>query len=264
MSKKLSELNLSDDFLFSKVMMDSKICKGVLENILDIKIEKVEFLSSQNVIDNLLESKGVRLDIYLGDGSGNVFCCEMQTGSKRELPKRTRYYQGSIDLDLIAKGEKYTKLKRTFIIFICTFDPFNLNRYYYTFKKTCVEENTLLLGDETTDVFLNTKGSVGEVSDELKEFLGYVQNSTGDYVAESKSELVKSIHRKVTEIKISKELEVEYMTLLLRDQEKIEEGREKGREEGRNEILKKLLLSGYDMYSIMEATGLTERELNDL
>lgn len=219
MAKTLQELNLDDDFLFAKVMADKDICKKVLEKILNIEIERIDVLVSQNTIDNLLESKGVRLDVYVKDNIGTVFCCEMQTGKKRELPKRTRYYQGSIDLDLIAKGENYTNLKKSYVIFICTFDPFNKKRYYYTFKETCVEDTSLLLGDETTKIFLNTKGKVGELDDTLQEFLGYVEDSTDDYVKKSKSDLVKSLHKSVVTIKESKEMEVEYMTLLMREQD---------------------------------------------
>jgi hypothetical protein len=39
MSKTLKELNLEDDFLFAKVMIDKKIYKELLENILEIEIE---------------------------------------------------------------------------------------------------------------------------------------------------------------------------------------------------------------------------------
>ena len=49
----------------------------------------------------------------------------MQVAPKRNLPKRSRYYQGMIDLNSIEKGAKYNALKKSFIIFICMFDPFN-------------------------------------------------------------------------------------------------------------------------------------------
>lgn len=41
MTKTLNELNLSDDFLFAKVMSDKDICKEFLGKLLEIKIEKV-------------------------------------------------------------------------------------------------------------------------------------------------------------------------------------------------------------------------------
>jgi len=137
MNKALKELNLEDDFLFAKVMSDKEICKELLENILEIEIEKVEMIEEQKTIDLLLESKGIRLDVYVKDGNNTIYNVEMQRGKHKNLPKRLRYYQGAIDLDLISKGEDYRKLTKSYIIFICTFDLFNKGRHKYTFKNVC-------------------------------------------------------------------------------------------------------------------------------
>lgn len=48
----------------------------------------------------------------------------MQTTKYEELPKRSRYYQDIIDLNLIEKGEAYDILNTSYVIFICTFDFF--------------------------------------------------------------------------------------------------------------------------------------------
>ena len=106
MNKTLKELNLEDDFLFAKVMSDGKICKELLEKILKIEIEKVEMVEEQKTIDLLLESKGIRLDVYVKDKNNTVYNVEMQRGRHKNLPKRLRYYQGSIDLDLIYNAEE--------------------------------------------------------------------------------------------------------------------------------------------------------------
>ena len=100
----------------------------------------------------------------------------MQKGKNKNLAKRSRYYQGSIDLDLITKGENYNKLKKSFVIFICTFDPFGRDRHLYTFENRCNEEYDLLLGDETSKIFLNTKAALDDVDEEMKEFLKTFRN----------------------------------------------------------------------------------------
>lgn len=83
-------------------------------------------------------------------------------------------------------------------------------------------------GDETTKIFLNTKGNMHDVDPEMQEFLSYVENTTDDFAAQARSPLIKEIHKKVTEVKESKEMEVEYMTLLQRDRENIELGHIEG------------------------------------
>jgi predicted transposase/invertase (TIGR01784 family) len=148
MNKTLKELNLEDDFLFAKVMSDKEICKEFLEEILEIEIEKIEILEEQKTIDLLLESKGIRLDVYVKDENSTIYNVEMQRGKHRNLPKRLRYYQGSIDLDLISKGEDYRKLTKSYIIFICTFDLFDKGRHKYTFQNLCLEDNNIMLNAE--------------------------------------------------------------------------------------------------------------------
>ncbi len=63
-----------------------------------------------------------------------------------------------------------------------------------------------------------------DLNDELLEFLKYVEESTDDVVKNSKGSLVKKIHSRVEKVKNDSLMEVEFMTLLERDREKIEEG----------------------------------------
>ncbi len=235
--KTIQQLNLEDDFLFAKVMSDKEVCRKVLEKILGVSIREVSIPATQKTINNLYEGKGIRLDVYINDDKGTVYNVEMERGKQKKavLPKRSRYYQGNIDLDIISAGEDYRKLRRSFVIFICTFDPFGERRHIYTFENRCKENPSLSLGDETTKIFLNTKGNMHDVDAEMLEFLSYVENTTDDFAAQAISPLIREIHKKVTEVKQSKEMEVEYMTLLQRDRENIELGREEGREEGREQ-----------------------------
>ena len=69
----------------------------------------------------------------------------MQIANTNELPKRTRYYQSIIDLQLLDKGKHYKKLKQSYIIFICPFDLFGKGRHIYTFENTCKEDKDISL-----------------------------------------------------------------------------------------------------------------------
>lgn len=120
--QKYEELGFTNDFMFSRIMQDQKICKPFLEMILDIKIDHIEYLESQKTIDLKVDAKSVRLDIFVDDGK-TVYNCEMQTSFFKNIPKRSRYYQGFIDMDLIEKGADYSKLKKSFVIFILILSP---------------------------------------------------------------------------------------------------------------------------------------------
>jgi len=84
-----------------------------------------------------------------------------------------------------------------------------------------------MLNDEAEKIILNTKGIMKDLSDELLEFLAYVEDSRDDVVANANGNLIKSIHKRVQKFKNDVSVEVEYMTLLERDREKIEEGKKR-------------------------------------
>lgn len=262
--KNIQDLNLSDDFLFAKVMANKEICRKVLEKILNISIKKISIPTTQRTIDLILEGKGVRLDVYVNDEHGSIYNVEMQRGKKKELPKRSRYYQGSIDLDLISAGELYTKLRKTFIIFICTFDPFQEKRHIYTFQNFCVQNKELSLGDETTKIFLNTKGKLDDVDEEVKEFLYYIEHTTDMFAKNAKSNWIRDIHKEVKRVKESKELEVEYMTLYMRDMENREEGREEGRTEERVSIIMSMYENGMPLEQISKIVKIPIEDIKQL
>ena len=246
--KNIKDLNLEDDFLFAKVMSDNEICRRVLEQILNISIKKVVSPITQKTIDLLLDGKGIRLDVYVNDDKDTVYNVEMQRTKRKDLPKRARYYQGNIDLDLISAGRPYEDLRKTYVIFICTFDFFDQGRHIYTFENICKEDNKLILGDETVKMFLNTKGRLDDVSVDVKEFLQYIETTTAEFAASANNSLIKDIQKKVDAVKYSKEMEVEYMTLLQRDRENRELGREEGYENS-TKILK-LYNKGIDKQEI--------------
>lgn len=259
--KTLQELNLEDDFLFAKVMSDKDICKRVIEKILDIKIKEIKMPEEQKVIDILLDSKAVRLDVYVNDDNGTVYNVEMQQGKNVNLAKISRYYQGNIDLDKISKGDDYLTLNKSYVIFICTFDPFGKGRHRYTFENRCLEDLNIGLNDETTKVFLNTSGILNDVDEEMIEFLNYVVKSTDEVAQSAKSDLVKTINQKVNHIKHDKAMEVQYMTLLERDRLNFEEGVEEGIEKGKMLMAKKLLVKGMSIDEVISITELTKEQV---
>ena len=173
---------------------------------------------------------------------------EVQTSDKRNLAKRMRYYQSMIDIQILAPGVNYLKLKKSFVIFICNYDPFERNRYIYTFENRCVEDVEIAFGDETQKVVVNTKGSVGEISDELKELLVYLDEgkATGDYT--------RQLDDAVRLVKSSEERRHEYMVMMIHDMEMKEEGREEGIDQNRVESIK----------NVMEGLKYTAQQAMDL
>ena len=230
-----NNLSIRDNFIFQRVMQNEKLCKWLLERILNVGIRDIHYPDTEKSIDLRLDSKAVRLDVYIEDEAGTVYNIEMQTtkGRDGELPRRTRYYQGMIDMDLLDKGVYYDDLRQTYIIFICTFDLFGRDERIYTFRHRCIELPELELGDGATKIFLNAKGLRGRVDSDLEDFLKFVDGQ------KAQSEFAQEMEQEVERVKRQDEMRREYMTLYMEYQKQhhagIEEGMRRGRAEGRAE-----------------------------
>ena len=119
--KRWEDLDITDDFIFTRVMRNKKLCRTLLEMILKVKVGKIKFLTSHHAIQIDPNAKGIIMDVYLKD---------------EDLPRRARYYQAAADIDTTPKGSEYNDLKQNYVIFICTFDPFHQGKPIYNFQAT--------------------------------------------------------------------------------------------------------------------------------
>lgn len=256
--KQLKDLNLLDRFLFSAVMEDEKSLESILEIILGTDIALKDKAQVEKELRRSPVNKRVYFDVYGEDIEGTVYDAETQKRNTGDLPQRTRYYNGMVDLNLLEPGEDYRNLKDTYVIMITPFDLFGKNRYKYTFRMTCEEVPGMALGDGATRIFLNTRGTDAEgVSEELIALLHYFEETTGESAAESNSERIQKLQEKVEQIKNSEEMGIRFMNAF---EEKMLERRE-GREEGKKDVARKMLDMGMKLEIITEATGLSKDEV---
>ena len=224
--KSFDELTITDDFMFGVVMGDPKNLKPLIEYILGVKISRIEYPERQKTIEANPDRKGVRLDVYCKDDEKTVYAIEIQTSDEKNLPKRIRYYRDMIDINILDKGTNYKELKKSFVIFICTFDYFKKDRYMYTFLSQCQEDGDLYLNDETTSIVLNVNGTIGEIDEELKGALRYMagQAPSGAYA--------ETLDAAVKEARVNKKWRRDYMSIALKFQEYEEIGEARGIEIG--------------------------------
>ena len=209
MAMSLQDLTLMNDFMFSVVMQQEQFCKPLLEYILKVKIRKIEYVKEQETLESRVPTaKSVRLDVYVEDDEGTVYDLEVQTTNKRNLGKRTRYYQSMIDIRMLEKGQDYKKLKKSFVIFICNYDPFGKSRYIYTFRNRCDEDNGVLLEDEATKIIINTKGTIGEISEDLKAVIRYLDTGVAS------TEYTRALDAEVESAKSDEKVRMQYMLLV--------------------------------------------------
>ena len=136
--KPLEELTLMDNYMFSVVMSDPENMKPLLEYILGVRISSVELIESEKTEKEGYGSRGIRMDLYVVTEDGQIFDVEVQTSNQMNLPKRMRYYQSVIDINILSPGIDYKNLRKSYVLFICNYDPFGQRRYIYTFENRCL------------------------------------------------------------------------------------------------------------------------------
>ena len=273
--KPWEDLDITDDFIFSRVMRNKKLCRTLLEMILKVKIGKIKFLTSQHTIRIEPNAKGIIMDVYLKDES-KVINVEMQAANHGDLPRRARYYQAAADIDTTPKGSEYKDLKQNYVIFICTFDPFQCGKAIYSFQNYCITyEVPIPLVDGTEKIFLNTTAKdLSNLDLELRLFYDYIKERT------VQTAFTKELDSSISRLKEEKEERNMYLTYTSRMMEcrrdGYEEGLHTGREEGisigmergayenKLETAKKLLPMGLSPEQVAQGTGLPMETVMEL
>ncbi len=230
--KTVEQLKFPDDGMFQAVLRDKEICREFVERLLHIKIKKVEYPELEKSIAPFYTSKGVRLDVYLKD-EDKVIDVEIQSYPQEALGKRTRYYQSMIDMDSLMKGQDYPKLKDSYILFICQYDPFQsddevkLGLPCYTFRNRCDESEKAQLNDNCLKVIYNASAYKEEKDPLVRSILQFINtNDPGqDSFANRLSTLVETLKERES-------FRQEYYAMNLHDRDLIRNAKKEGVLEG--------------------------------
>ena len=275
---KFEDLTISNDFMFKEVMKSNKgLCKRLVGSIMQQDIEDIVYIETEKTLQPYYDSRGIRLDVILADKNHTRYNLEMQARNVISkagvalLPKRTRYYQSVIDMDMLKQGENFDQLNPLVLIFICTFDFYKEGRYVYTFKSRCLENLELELANDVTVKLVNAKGKQGQVNDLLKNFLQYVMTN------EPVDDFTKDVERQVWAVKNDKKAREEYMVLQAKIREHeivayeageaqghaagLAEGLAEGEAKKSRETAIKMLKKQKPLSEIKEFTDMSEEEI---
>ncbi len=122
------------------------------------------------------------------------------------------------------KGQDYSKLKKSVIIFLCRFDPFDRDEPCYTFEYRCNEDKNVDLKDSSVVKVFNCTAYENEKNESLQEFLRFVQTGKPE------SDLTREIENMVEQQKTVEANKNLYFYMSIHDQDKIIEGRKEGME----------------------------------
>ena len=257
---KWSKLTLRNNFMFRLVMEKQELCKKLIECILGIKIKSISYMEHEKSFEANLRSKGIRLDLFVIDEDGVAYDIEMQMDNsyKEFLGRRTRYYISTMDNNALKKGERYSQLRKSYVIFICTFDPFGRGLAKYTFNAICNEDHSLVLDDGVTRVFINTEGDRHRISKELASLIGYI--STGEVT----DDYTQDLDEEVRALRNDDGRERDYMTYMQTIMEHEDMAYNRGISQANKAMAIKMLKANKPYEEISEFTELTMSEIDEL
>ncbi len=233
----LSELPLSNDFMFGAVMSRKHIAKLFLESLLDKEIARIEYAKTQETVEEEYYAHGVRLDVYLKDKRETVYNIEMQARNENDLERRIRYIQGKMDRETLSKGKHYIELPDSYVIFVCAFDYFHQGLAVYERESTVKGCNGLIYNDGSYSFILNSRFKKGNAATPILEFLDFVRRN--DSNASYTSELANSVAKAVDDVRHDRGKEKAYMTFAEKLQDEryfaFRDGKAEGIAEGKAE-----------------------------
>ena len=226
--KPFEELNFADDGMFQTVMKNPEASAELVERLLGVRVKSVKYPKLEKKIAPYYATKGVRLDVYLKDVD-KIIDVELQTYEMDALGKRTRYYQSMVDIDSLMKGEDYTELKDSYILFICKFDPFKDKNerphglYRYTFRNICEENSSVNLDDKCLKVVYNASAYEKAEDPKVRALLKFIQtNEPGE------DTFAKQLEDFVLKARQNEKFKREYLAMNLHDRDMIKIGEREG------------------------------------
>ena len=223
--KIIASLTLMDD-LFMQVVLEEQACtEYILQTILDKSSLKLKEQRLQKRLPNL-HGRALVLDCLCTDEKGLLYNIEVQNSSAGAIPKRARYHAALMDTHTLKKGEKFSKLPESYVIFITDKDVLGEGEQLYQIERV-IRKSGNLFKDGSHILYFNTArqddNALGKLAKDFKEA----------NPKEIQSEVLSHRVASLKEGNLDREGEKKMNVLLEKYRKKaIEEGIEKGIEKG--------------------------------
>ena len=235
--KIIASLTLMDD-LFMQVVLEEQACtEYILQTILNKSSLKLKEQRLQKRLPNL-HGRALVLDCLCTDEKGLLYNIEVQNSSAGAIPKRARYHAALMDTHTLKKGEKFSKLPESYVIFITDKDVLGEGEQLYQIERV-IRKSGNLFKDGSHILYFNTArqddNALGKLAKDFKEA----------NPKEIQSEVLSHRVASLKEGKLDREGEKKMNVLLEKYRKKaVEEGIEKGLAQGIQQGLEQGLEQG--------------------
>lgn len=222
-------LTITDDYIFGRVFSDPALCARLIEILLGVKAARLAVPPEyQKTLRAGIGSRGVRFDVYT-ETEGEAFDIEIQTTRQADLPLRMRYYQSSMDTALIRRGQPFSELKRSYVLFISTVDQFGYGEPVYEIESSVRGHPEYRFDDKRREVVYNISAHGKMEAGEARSLLEYMATGEADMG------FAGEVARKVEEVKDDEYWRNNYISIQMWKMDAIREGEERGRTVGMKE-----------------------------
>ncbi len=255
--KIIESLTLMDD-LFMQVVLEEQACtEYILQTILDKSSLKLKEQRLQKRLPNL-HGRALVLDCLCTDEKGLLYNIEVQNSSAGAIPKRARYHAALMDTHTLKKGEKFSKLPESYVIFITDKDVLGEGEQLYRIVRV-IRKSGSLFRDGSHILYFNTArqddNALGKLARDFKEA----------NPKEIQSKVLSHRVASLKEGKLDKEGEKKMNVLLEKYRKKaVEEGMEKGIEKGIEQGIQKGLEQGKNHLALLIGRLLEAGRMDDL
>lgn len=288
--EKLKAVVPTNDYVFKRIfgqVGNENITKDFINSILDEEVKSVDLKGNKILEKDLMDDKVGILDIKAKLNDEVICNIEMQVVNYKNIDKRLMFYWSKMYIAGIKSGQKYDELKKTIVILIADFEIEHLKKVPkgHTEWKLREKDFSKVVLTEVCEIHIielpklrsivkNKKLSSKE--NKLKSWARFlltpnemeeVDMKNNEALQKAKKEL-ENIQQNEYEQKMA-ELRMKHIM----DSQAIEEygydkglkqGIEQGEQKAKFEIARKMLKNKINIKNIMECTGLTKEEIEEL
>ena len=272
--KKKDILLPKNDIVFQTLFSRGKesITKALLEDILKIKIHKLDLDKSKDLLNDNKEDKNGRLDLRAVINEDIECDIEIQLATHKKILERFLYYWAKMYVANLKIGERYENLRKTISIIIVDENIEQLRELEKACTKWRITEEKYknkILTDYFQVVIIELPKAIKEYEvnkkDEMLQWMMFLENPEGMEVAKIMEEN-KDIKEAKEELDRISQDDLVRRRILRAELERMdmEQIKEDTREETAIEIAKRMIQEKMSIDVIVKITQLSEKEVKEL
>jgi hypothetical protein len=145
---------MDDDFLVQIFEGNCEVTELLLNIVLERSDIRVSKIMTQKEYRSISE-RTIKLDIYAEDADGKAYDVEVQRADRGAIPQRARFYSSMMDSRLLDKGQRFSQLTESYVIFITEKDVLGANCALYHIDRTIREMQHSNFEDGAHIVYVN-------------------------------------------------------------------------------------------------------------